>query len=455
MLRCGSIALLLLLPALPAFARVHKSDAWANSQFENAENMRDALNERSAEQRTRREYQKVINAYRRVYFAAPSSGKADPSVVASAQLLMEMGRQFNDAGLMRSAIRQYEFLRREYPGSKERVDALLTIGEIYKDDLNDTARANEIFEEFLRRYSHSPLAAEARANLEQPVQPAAMKSKEKSATKSAASDASSPDSAEDNPDNTDEDASARQKPSKDQSSPENNVKTAGTISSHAKTGKSSRVTGVEHWSLPGYTRVAINLDQDTEYKSQHISHPDRVFFDLLNSRLNSTLLRKTFDINGCILKAIRVAQYKPGQTRIVLEVEEHSDYHAYLVSDPARLMIEVRSKQAAGNHNLKEPTAIANHEDGMSTTDQSLKTGPLANNTSQSAPQLTKIASGAAPKKVIIEADDSDDDEIASNKPDATELVLPNKSLSTPASLGSQKTKGTVKKAGLSGRRNT
>ena len=48
-----------------------------------------------------------------------------------------MGRRFNDDDILRSAIGQYEFLRREYPGSQGRFDALFTIGEIYQDDLND------------------------------------------------------------------------------------------------------------------------------------------------------------------------------------------------------------------------------------------------------------------------------------------------------------------------------
>ncbi len=79
---------------------------------------------RPLEDRTRHDYERVISAYRRVYLEAPSSGRADPSVVAAAQMTEEMGRRFNDPDTLRSAIQQYEFLRREYPGSKFRFDAL-------------------------------------------------------------------------------------------------------------------------------------------------------------------------------------------------------------------------------------------------------------------------------------------------------------------------------------------
>src|SRR5216684_300464 len=73
-----------------------------------------------------------------------------------------MGRHFDDDKILHAAIRQYTFLRREYPGSKFRMDGLFTIGEIYKDDLNDPRAARTTFEEYLRRYPNSRLAGDAR-----------------------------------------------------------------------------------------------------------------------------------------------------------------------------------------------------------------------------------------------------------------------------------------------------
>ena len=134
--------------------------------------MREALNGRPESERTRQDYQKVADAYRKVYYVAPASSKADASVVAVAEILAEMGRQFPpDEKDLHAAIGQYEFLRREYPGSKYRVEALFTIGQIYKEDLGDEAAAKATFEEFLKRYPHNqlaPKAQEALAELNQP-----------------------------------------------------------------------------------------------------------------------------------------------------------------------------------------------------------------------------------------------------------------------------------------------
>jgi len=106
--------------------------------------------------------------------------------------------------------------------------------------------------------------------------PPAMKSQPRPA-KSTEMDASRP--SEDTP--AAGNASAR-KTTGDQASAISNPQESGAAASaSAQRGKASRVVGIQHWTLSDYTRVAIELDQDTQYKSQHISDPDRVFFDLL------------------------------------------------------------------------------------------------------------------------------------------------------------------------------
>ena len=118
-------------------------------------------------ERTQRDYQRVADAYRKVYYVAPASSKADASVVAVAEILAEMGRQFQPGEKdLRAAIGEYEFLRREYPGSKYRLQALFTIGQIYKEDLgdDDAARA-ETFQDFLQHYPRNSLAPDAKQAL--------------------------------------------------------------------------------------------------------------------------------------------------------------------------------------------------------------------------------------------------------------------------------------------------
>jgi len=318
----------LLLPVM-AHARVHRSGSWADSQFAAAQEMQNTLEGRPLEDRTRHDYERVISAYRRVYLEAPSSGRADPSVVAAAQMTEEMGRRFNDPDILRSAIQQYEFLRREYPGSKFRFDALFRIGEIYKDDLHDKARADATFEEFLHRYPRNQFAEAARLALAEPAQKR-VSLKSKAAIKTAKE--SQPSSISDDKD-ADHDASR-----------DNSVKKSDIPAEDAD-GKPARVLGIRHWSTPDYTRVAIDLEQGVKYQSQRIDNPDRVFFDLLNTKLDPKLA-KTFDVSDGLLKDIRMAQFAAGRTRVVLDLDESSAIQASLLSNPPRLIIDIRNPDA-------------------------------------------------------------------------------------------------------------
>ncbi len=309
----GAAVLMAVLPLTAASAHVHYNDAWSRQQYAKAERMREALNGRPSGERTRREYQRVVDAYRRVFFGAPTSSKADPSVVATAELMVEMGRQFDDNKILRGAVEQYRFLRKEYPGSKYRFDALFTMGEIYKDDLADPEEARATFEDFLYRYPRNRLADDARSALNEID--AAAEEMERAAQRQAGRQRSD---ARDN-------------------------ETANAAS--GRRNKLPRVTGVRHWSTPDYTRIAIDVEREVKFDSQRISHPDRIFFDLRDTRLASTLVGKTFDVDDGFLKKIRVAEFQPGRTRIVLEVDDLAGYDAFLLPNPYRLIIDVHGKQ--------------------------------------------------------------------------------------------------------------
>jgi len=282
----------------------------ARTQFETAERMREALNGRPAEERTRRDYQKVADAYRKVYYVSPASIKADASVVAVAEILAEMGRQFQPGDKdLHAAIGQYEFLRREYPGSKYRVEALFTIGQIYKEDLGDEAAARTMFEQFLKRYPHNqltPKAQEALAELNQPKPKRNVEAAARSDAPPAAPDTQLP---------------------------------------APKKTTLARVTGIRHWSTADYTRVAIDLDAEVKYQAGRVPDPDRIFFDLPDTRLASTLVGKSFDVQDGFLKKIRVAQYQLGSTRVVLEVDDVAEYSAFLLPNPCRLIIDIHGRE--------------------------------------------------------------------------------------------------------------
>jgi len=396
--RLGAALLLALLSLASASARVHYNDAWARQQFTKAERMREALNGRLVGERTRHEYQRVIDSYRRVYFGSPASSKADPSVVATAELMVEMGRRFDDNKILRGAVEQYRFLRKEYPGSKYRFDALFTIGEIYKDDLNDPEEARTTFDEFLHRYPRNRLAEDARA-----------------AVKEIDAEADEMERTAEMP--------RQQRPSNGSAEDTTEAGSESAKASSARRSALPRITGVRHWSTPDYTRVAIDVEQEVKFDSQRISHPDRIFFDLLDTKLASTLVGKTFDVDDGFLKKIRVAEFQPGRTRIVLEVDDLASYDAFLLPDPYRLIIDVHGKDGHGKQNramvmakAETATAVSQESDDDSSEPAASSNGDSKSAGRKATQELDKDAVGFA-KSGPVETDLAADDASTDSKP--------------------------------------
>src|SRR5437016_1576993 len=367
--------------------------------------MREALNDRPEVERTRRDYQLVLMAYRRVYYGAPGCSKADAAALAVADLLAESGRRFNDDHALRSAIGQYEFLRREYPGSRYRFEALFAIGEIYKDDLNNPVRARVAFQEFLRQYPHHHLADEARQAIAEPVRQAAIRSQEE------------------------KDANDSEQPSKTE--PAENKKDSDSRSADTNP-KPSRVTDVRHWSTPDSTRVQIDLDSDVKFESQRMDRPDRLVFDLLNSRVAAALAGKMFDVDDGPVKKIRVAQFQPGKTRVVLEVDRSCDYIASLLADPPRLSIEIRARKLSGTSiggraSLPAVTKKAEKAEGNDEAENS----PRKSADEKKPASAKPTTSSPETKKTVVEADD-DDDNSAPEMPNRPTIKTASKSTVTP-----------------------
>ncbi len=109
----------------------------------------------------------------------------------------------------------------------------------------------------------------------------------------------------------------------------------------------AQVTGIRHWSTPTYTRVAIDLGDDVTYEAARVPGPDRIYFDLHGTRLASDLVGKSFAVtDDGFLKKIRAAQFSNDMTRVVLDVNDVTEYSAFLLPNPYRLIIDIHGGKA-------------------------------------------------------------------------------------------------------------
>lgn len=121
---------------------------------------------------------------------------------------------------------------------------------------------------------------------------------------------------------------------------------ASATNLHVHRGRLPLVTGVRHWSTPVYTRVAIDLQDQVEYEASRVPDPDRIFFDLHGAQVSPELIGKSVEvIDDGFLKRIRVAQFSNDVTRVVLDVSDVSEYSAFFLPNPYRLIIDVHGRK--------------------------------------------------------------------------------------------------------------
>jgi len=102
-----------------------------------------------------------------------------------------------------------------------------------------------------------------------------------------------------------------------------------------------KVTGIRHWTSADSSTVVLDLEDQVQYEAHRLSNPERIYFDLRDTKLAPELEGKTVEVADPLLNRIRVAQPEPGMTRVVLETKANTTYGVSLEPNPYRLVVKV------------------------------------------------------------------------------------------------------------------
>ncbi|HEY9125879.1 MAG TPA: N-acetylmuramoyl-L-alanine amidase, partial [Acidobacteriaceae bacterium] len=395
--------------------------------WEHAAKLRAQLEDMPEAQRTRERFEAVLDAYRAIYHDNPAASKAPAAVAAVAELLAEKGRVLQDAGASRAAIGQYEFLRKQYPGSPQMANALLAEGDICRQDLKDTACAVEKFRQVVAESSGSSYAEQAAMELKELEPPPRSAKNSRRSGKNGLGATHAHSAARSLPTPTNADSSAGQQTARTLSmqasnaSPEEqaqgssraaNLKESDATAQPAvspaasstqlsglqghRSQKVVAISGVRHWSNPTSTRIAIDLGGEVQYEAARVSNPDRIFFDLHGARLAPNLNGKQVEVvDDGYLRRIRAAQFQPDTTRVVLDVTNVSQYSAFLLPNPWRLIIDIHSDKNAKP--AIPPNSVAAFTPPARSADTIAEVAKLSN-------EPTKVAATAGPTSGPVSA---------------------------------------------------
>jgi N-acetylmuramoyl-L-alanine amidase len=90
------------------------------------------------------------------------------------------------------------------------------------------------------------------------------------------------------------------------------------------------------------------MNQSVEFSDSRISNPERLFFDLPETTLSPDIANKTIEVGDAFLQRIRMAQNRRNVLRIVFDLSGKFDCSIKQLSEPYRIMLEIRRDRALG-----------------------------------------------------------------------------------------------------------
>jgi len=249
-----------------------------------------------------------IRTFEQVEKTYPKSPDAAEACLDRAELYHELFKFSKYSRDLNASLRTYANCQSSYPQHQKAPEALFHVIDLSLAQKKDRAAALKTYEQLAQAYAESPWTGKAKARLGFV-------------------------------------GKVRKKEAELRPMPTARIATApGT----AKPAGAGVVTSIRHRSGGAYTRIVIDQTGSVKFQARELKHPDRLVFDLLNTRMDDALSSNTLPVNDGILRQVRASQYDPDTVRVVLDLASLKNYIAFPLHDPERLVIDVTGESSAG-----------------------------------------------------------------------------------------------------------
>jgi hypothetical protein len=137
------------------------------------------------------------------------------------------------------------------------------------------------------------------------------------------------------------------------------------------------VRRVRFWSHPGYIRVVVDLEAVVRYKFGRLSHPERLYFDLFDTQISPELPTRQIAVHDDLLNRIRIAQTQDTVTRVVFDLSAGVNQEVFVLTDPPRLVINLKGQSEAGQMAQATPKRSAAPNSALAIASRILKAKPV------------------------------------------------------------------------------
>lgn len=107
------------------------------------------------------------------------------------------------------------------------------------------------------------------------------------------------------------------------------------------------IGAIHYWSDDRSTTVSVDLPGLVVFAGHRLTGPDRVYFDLQGTEMPADVQGRLIQVpvEETLVRRIRVAQWKPGVTRVVFETTRSCDYSAMIAPNPYRLVVKLQDRE--------------------------------------------------------------------------------------------------------------
>lgn len=117
---------------------------------------------------------------------------------------------------------------------------------------------------------------------------------------------------------------------------------------------------IRTWSLGDATRIAIEVDGDLKFTYDKLSDPPRLFFDLDETSVGALRgTASTITVGDPVVRQVRVGILKKGIARVVIDLFEVGEYTVSQLTNPSRLVVEIRRGTGSPQAPALEPVVPA------------------------------------------------------------------------------------------------
>ncbi|MEK6299241.1 MAG: N-acetylmuramoyl-L-alanine amidase [Acidobacteriota bacterium] len=313
----------------PESSPSHISRSLAEELFQYAGTLSSDLHNRPPEQRSAADYRRVLDAYGQVIRLNTEMYFSAESLARRAELLREMADVSGDSALYQQSIETYRNVIDEHSNSAFVGDALISIAQIYEQNLQDLDGAAGAYRELAAHFPASVLGREARAVVARFEAELARR-------------------------------------------PVDVVVAPGVGAGDAATIGPSRLTNVRSFSGPDYARVVLDLSDASKFIARR--EANRVSFELDESTVARSLYGRRFIVGESgLLRRVRVSQGTATGIQIDIDLSTAFDYSAFRLSDPERIVIDLRAGGIAHASESSESRSANAHS-----SDEQARAGKLS-----------------------------------------------------------------------------